>query len=311
VRQTDFHHEAFFYGDVDEFLAGAIPFLREGLDAGEAAMVAVGRSRTDALRAELNGEAEQVCFVDMEALGRNPARIIPAWQGFVEEGSSQDRPLRGIGEPVWPGRSEAEVEECQRHEWLLNHAFWDGPAWRLLCPYDSSALDDEVLSAALDSHSMSSGTWGSPDAAVGAALDPSAVAPFAGVLPASPAAATVFDFSRITLYEARERVRAAAAARGLSADRTFDLVAAVGELTANSILHGGGRGVLSLWEEEGAVVAEVADAGLIEEPLIGRTRPAPSQLGGRGLWMVNQLCDLVQVRSGSEGTTVRLRMAVA
>jgi hypothetical protein len=55
------------------------------------------------------------------------------------------------------------------------------------------------------------------------------------------------------------------------------------------------------------IVVEVADAGVIEQPLVGRLRPTVEQEGGRGLWIANQLCDLVQVRSGAEGTVVRLR----
>jgi anti-sigma regulatory factor (Ser/Thr protein kinase) len=58
-------------------------------------------------------------------------------------------------------------------------------------------------------------------------------------------------------------------------------------------------------------VVEVEDEGLIEEPLVGRIRPDHTQLSGRGLWLANQLCDLVQIRSGMHGTTVRLHAALA
>jgi anti-sigma regulatory factor (Ser/Thr protein kinase) len=34
--------------------------------------------------------------------------------------------------------------------------------------------------------------------------------------------------------------------------------------------------------------------------------PPLSDEGGRGLWLANQLCDLVQIRSGENGTVVRL-----
>jgi anti-sigma regulatory factor (Ser/Thr protein kinase) len=30
--------------------------------------------------------------------------------------------------------------------------------------------------------------------------------------------------------------------------------------------------------------------------------------GGRGLWLINQLCDLVQLRPAVDGLTVRLHM---
>jgi anti-sigma regulatory factor (Ser/Thr protein kinase) len=310
LDQTSFHHEAFFYGDADEFLAGALPFLRDGIEAGEPALVAVSRGRAEALRDELGDDAEGVSFVAMEELGRNPARIIPAWQRFVDEHGGRDRPVRGIGEPVWPGRGADEIDECERHEGLLNHAFWDGPAWRLLCPYDSGALDDRVLEAARHTHAVVSGSWLSVDEERQREIDPHAISPFAGVLPSNPPEAARLDFDRAALHEARAMVGSAAAAAGLSAERSFDLVAAVGELTANSVIHGGGRGVLTFWREERSLVVQVEDTGLIEEPLSGRVRPDPAQHNGRGLWMVNHLCDLAQVRSGEGGTTVRVWMSL-
>ncbi len=309
MGQTDFHHEAFFYEDADEFLAGALPFLREGAEAGEAALVAVRHDRMRALRAELNGSAAGISFVDMEELGRNPARIIPAWRQFVDE-HGRDSPIRGIGEPVWPGRGEAEIDECQRHEALLNHAFWDGPAWRLLCPYDSAALDEAVLDEARRSHAVVSGSWTGAEPGH-REIDPNAIAPFSGVLPRHPAEARELGFGRATLHDARSLVAAEASGAGLSSDRAFDLVAATGEMTANSVLHGGGGGTLRTWREEDCMVVEVEDSGTIEEPLTGRIRPDPGQHAGRGLWMVNHLCDLAQVRSGEDGTTVRVRMSLA
>jgi anti-sigma regulatory factor (Ser/Thr protein kinase) len=308
MTRAEFHHEAFLYADADEFLAGTVPFIREGLEAGEPALVAVAPAPSVALRAELGRDGEGVDFVDMEALGRNPARIIPFWRQFADEHGGPDRPLRGIGEPVWPGRSPAEVDECQRHELLLNYAFWDGPAWRLLCPYDSAGLEDDVLTAACESHACVSGSAAGREMVPAERLDPLACRPFDGTLPPRPSGASLLPFDRGGLHDARALVAEEARRAGLSSDRTFDLVAAVGELTANSVRHGGGGGMLGVWQEDGTVFAEVEDSGTIEEPLTGRVRPVLTQEGGRGVWMANQLCDLVQIRSGREGTTVRLRM---
>jgi anti-sigma regulatory factor (Ser/Thr protein kinase) len=58
------------------------------------------------------------------------------------------------------------------------------------------------------------------------------------------------------------------------------------------------------------MVFEVRDHGRIHDALVGRTRPAPDQLGGFGLWLAHQLCDLVQVRSSLAGNVVRLHMRV-
>ena len=70
----------------------------------------------------------------------------------VREHADGGRPVRGIGEPVWPGRSDSELDECQRHEALLNVAFAYGPAWSLLCPYDLDELDPRQIQAARVSH---------------------------------------------------------------------------------------------------------------------------------------------------------------
>jgi anti-sigma regulatory factor (Ser/Thr protein kinase) len=86
------------------------------------------------------------------------------------------------------------------------------------------------------------------------------------------------------------------------------MVLCADELAANSLLHGGGDGVLLLWREPDALVCEVSDSGTIADPLVGRASPSVDQLGGRGVWLANQLCDLVQVRSDASGTVVRLHV---
>jgi hypothetical protein len=97
-------------------------------------------------------DARGVQYLDMAELGANPARIIPAWQAFVDEHGGYQRPVRGLGEPVWAGRRAGEVVECQLHQALLNLAVApDVPLW-LLCPYDADALPEPVLTEAARSH---------------------------------------------------------------------------------------------------------------------------------------------------------------
>jgi anti-sigma regulatory factor (Ser/Thr protein kinase) len=94
----------------------------------------------------------------------------------------------------------------------------------------------------------------------------------------------------------------------LSTDRANDLLLAVNELATNTVRHGGGRGILKAWREPGALICEVTDAGRIQQPLVGRERPRLGQVGGYGLWLANQLCDLVQVRAFPTGGAVRVYM---
>jgi anti-sigma regulatory factor (Ser/Thr protein kinase) len=129
---------------------------------------------------------------------------------------------------------------------------------------------------------------------------------FAGELPPPAAESEVVAFGRAGLSEVRDRVAAAAERVGMGPSNVADLVIAASELAANSVMHGGGSGRLRLWEEGDRLLVEVEDRGRIEEPLVGRLRPGIAQEGGRGLWLANQLCDLVQIRSGEAGTRVRL-----
>jgi anti-sigma regulatory factor (Ser/Thr protein kinase) len=133
-------------------------------------------------------------------------------------------------------------------------------------------------------------------------------APFAEPLPDAPQDAHALAFDAGTLGAVRQLVAARAAAAGLWEQRAGDLVLAVDEVATNSVVHGGGQGVLRVWCEPDAMICEVSDDGAIVEPLAGRERPPDGHFGGRGLWLCNQLCDLVQLRSFADGGVVRLHM---
>ncbi|MFF7247470.1 anti-sigma factor RsbA family regulatory protein [Embleya sp. NPDC008237] len=301
---TMFRHDALLYAGIDEFVERTAGFVRAGLADGEAVGVAVIEPRAGALRKELGADADRVAWIDMERVGRNPARIIPVWQDWAE--SNGARVFRGIGEPIWAGRSPQEIVECRHHEALLNLAF-DDVAWQLLCPYDVSALDAEVIDGVRHSH---------PRVLAGAAERGGirlAAGDFAATLtgpalPAVPGHADRLAFRSGELAGVRSLVRRAMgnAARA----QVNHAILAVSEIAGNSIVHGGGHGTATVWIEDASFVCEIHDAGHIVDPLAGRHRPTPDQDGGRGLWMANQICDLVQIRStAAMGTTVRLRLS--
>ena len=307
LRRTHdgFRHEAFFWAGDEQFLAGTVPFIREGIAAGQPVMVAVTPARLGVLREALDGEAAGVAFVDMAQLGSNPARIIPAWRLFTDEHPGQ--PIRGIGEPIWHGRRLAELAECQMHEALLNMAVHaDTPLW-LMCPYDTGTLPDDVVAEAHRSHPVvvdvethrGSTTYGGAHH-LGKM--------FKAELPRVEVQVVVSHraFGADDYTAVRADVTAHAASVGLSTERTADLALGVHEVAVNSVRHGRGASELRIWVEHHALVCEVRGAGRITDPMIGRRPPSPGDDHGRGLWMANQLCDLVQVRSGKAGTTVRI-----
>jgi anti-sigma regulatory factor (Ser/Thr protein kinase) len=301
-----FQHEAFLYADEREFVDGTAAFLEEGLDAGEPALVVLPAAKIRLLRERLGQRAERVTFADMAVVGRNPGRILHAWYDFAGREVCGGRRARGIGEPVFPERSADELVECQRHERLLNLAFEGGPPWWLMCPYDTRALPARAVSEARRSHPalrLDGELYGN---ARYQPLDPAD--PPSRPLSPAPATACERTVDRASLDDVRARVRRDALRAGLGHDRAQDLVMAVSELAANSMRHGGGRGVLRSWDDGGDLVHEVRDAGVIADPLVGRRLPPPGALAGRGLWLVNQLCDLVELSSGAGGTVVRVHM---
>jgi hypothetical protein len=100
------------YAGIDEFVAGMSAFLRAGVAAGEPSLVVVSAEKIALLREALGDDADSVLFADMDGVGSNPARIIPAWREFVTAYGDTGRPLRGIGEPISPQRTSAEMVEC-------------------------------------------------------------------------------------------------------------------------------------------------------------------------------------------------------
>jgi anti-sigma regulatory factor (Ser/Thr protein kinase) len=296
-------HRGLLYRGVPEYLDALAAFVEEGLQAGEPVMVAVPGSKGNAIHDRVKHEGTY--FVDMAELGRNPGRIIPAVEEFLEH--HYDQPSRFVGEPIWVGRSAGEIAEATRHEALINVAFADRPM-TILCPYDGEALPTGVLDGLWRTHpevhdaglSKRSREYGDPS---------SVYADEDWPLSDRPAGVEVRPFqSDNDLSNLRVLVQQFGWRAGLSVDRVDDFVLAVSEVAGNSVRHGGGRGDLSLWRnDEGAVICEIRDAGHITDPLAGRHAPGPD-LDVTGLWLVNQLCDLVEIRSGPVGTRVRLTL---
>ena len=300
-----FRHEALLYAGEDELVARLDPFVREGLAAGEAVMVAVSDRKIRRLRETLGPAAAGVTFADMDDLGGNPGRIIHAWHEFAEPHLRAERPVRGVGEPISAARSADELVECQRHEELLNVAFGSGPGWTLVCPYDTAALAPAVIAECRCSHPHVRENGVSAASSEYRGLE-AISEPFAPPLPEPGATPHELAFDLSRLAGVRRTVAEAAKRANLDEDRAQDLVVAVHEVAANSVRHGGGAGLLRMWNGGAGVTCEIRDAGFIAEPLVGRLRPLDAANGGHGMWLANQLCDLVQVRSSQAGTVIRL-----
>jgi anti-sigma regulatory factor (Ser/Thr protein kinase) len=298
-----FVHPALFYRDQEEYLDGTVSFVREGLAAGDPVAVAVPGKNLALIRDALGEAAEAVRLLDMCEAGRNPGRIIPGVLRAFADAQPPGRRARIIGEPIWAGRSDTEYPACVQHEALINAAF-RGRTATILCPYDVERLPEHVLADAYATHPTVIPSGSRREQGSDAYAPEDVVARYNEALPPVPDALT-FAFDSNSLSQARHVAVGEGSRLGLTGVKLDDLALAVAELTTNSVVHGGGSGVLRLWTEDGYVACEVRDEGRLEDPLAGR-RPVPrDQRGGRGLLLVNLIADLVRVHRADDGTTVR------
>jgi anti-sigma regulatory factor (Ser/Thr protein kinase) len=298
-----FVHAALWYRTPAEFTAGVLPYVEAAAAAREPVMVASQGRNLQLLRAQMDGLGERVTFADLASIGGNPGRLL-GWMRQITE-QHRGQPVRYVHEAVWPSRRPEEVGEVIRHEALINQVVG---SWRVsvLCPYNLALGPDVITSAERthptlisDGHRQASVLY-DPQLLVPAECD----RPLADPPPDAAVLAYRDDLARVRAFTATHAHQA-----GLPDRRVRDLVIAVAELAANTLVHTSSAGTLSIWATMSEVVCQVHDSGCLEDPLIGRLRPDPADLGGgRGLWVANQLCDLVEIRTGRDGTQIRLHM---
>jgi anti-sigma regulatory factor (Ser/Thr protein kinase) len=294
-------HIALLYRESSEYSAAVDDFMKAGIAEQEPIFVAVPQSQLRLLSQP--AEDSLVNLAEMEELGRNPARIIAALRLFADQ--HPGRRIRYLGESLWLGRTKAERRETERHEALLNLAFAEGQV-TMMCPYNAAALPRSAINIASRTHPVvlsggrqrSSRHYGGPD---------ESPAHLTQKLPEPPARALVMAYDS-DLHPVRAFVSAAADRARLSAERSTDLVIAASEVAANTLRHTTGGGVIRLWHTAKEMLCQVDDGGYISDPLAGYFRPTGDVPGKQGLWLVNQICDLVELRTAETGTSIRLHM---
>jgi anti-sigma regulatory factor (Ser/Thr protein kinase) len=297
-----FVHEALLYQDADEFLAGILPFVAGGLDAGEPVLIAVPGPRIDVIADVLGPAAMPIRFMDMSLAGDNPGRIIP-WVLYPFLAEYQGRRVRIVGEPVWAGRSHLEYPACAQHEAMINIAFHGSDA-SILCPYDTRELEPHMIEDTFRTHPVMVRGERREDSHGYAPDD--VVEEYNLPLDEVPAGAATLTFGGDGLPAVRDFVALHGGQAGLDRRRVAELQLATNELATNAVTHGGGKGTLSMWRSGLGVFCEVRDDGHATERLVGRVPPAVDSLSGRGLVLVNYLCDLVRPYCGPDGTVVRV-----
>jgi len=297
------NHHAYLYDDERDYLSCLSEFVQAGLRNAEPVFVAVPGRHAAVLRELLGAESPLLRYGAMTETGRNPARLIPELYAFVAEHPGQR--VRYIGESAWPGRTDAELCEAARHEALLNLAFATTSV-SIMCPYDIRALAADVVGRVQRTHPAILQA-GQTQPATGYAGQGVVPAECDDPLPAPPADAQTLGYET-SLRQVRDLVASHGAALGMAADQIMNLVIAAGEITANTLRHTTAGGTFWVWHTGEEIICQVQDQGWITDPLAGRQRHSPED-SGHGLWVVNQVCDLVEIRtSQAGGTIIRLHM---
>lgn len=286
-------HELVPFSGPGGFVAAAMDSAAEALADGSVPVIVARADDLAEIRAGLGDEGRTVVGIDRSVAGRNPARLIPTLQHHVDATPGS---LHCIGQPARPEDSEAVRAEMALHDLMLQLPAFRSWDCRVTCAYDAG-LHADVVAELAASHRHQSDPEDAVDRVRARPLSP------------RPANSEELGVDRTTLTALRGFIERRAVRAGLDEERVDDLVYAVNEAVTNSICHGEGRARVSFWVgEDGAVTCEVRDRGWIRDPLAGRIAPLPDRPSGRGLWLVNQLCDLVQLRSSPAGTLLRLHI---
>jgi len=304
---TPYTHEALFFPSSGALLDAAVPWLREGLQVGEGAVLVCTEDNNTALAAAL-GEDPRVLVLPRAAVYRKAVDAVAFYHDLVTgRVSAGQRRVRLLGEVGFDTRPQGH-DEWRRFEAVCNHALAPLPLWSV-CAYDTRALPGPLLDTAWLTH-----PWLRADGVRtlnGAFIEPARL--LMGLRrPLDPPAGAVSTVSLTQpgeLPELRRWLRAKLDAAPAGAQAADDAVLAVDEVAANGLRHGRPPVEVALWLTPTHVVCDITDHGTgIADPLAGYAPPDPLQLleGGAGLWMTRRLCVDVATAWTPTGFTVRL-----
>jgi hypothetical protein len=303
VNGSGFVHQGCVYSSDDEFLRMAVPFIDEGLRRREPVLVTTTPLNLDLVQAALGRHARKVDYAETAFLGRRPPQRVAAFTGYRHR-HPRAAQVRILAEPVWSGRSARQVEAWECMESALN-AVLAGTGIHMICPYDARTVEPGIVGNARRTHPhMVNGT----DVAVSRSYtEPVAfVRHRAAPLPARPDDAVTLAFTG-DLSRLRHAVVMETALLGLSGEGLMIFSAAVGELLTGLGAGGEPRPSVALWAAPGEVVCDLRlPAAASLDPFIGLHPPTLDPRPGDGFWLARQICDHLDVRSGPDGTTIRL-----
>jgi anti-sigma regulatory factor (Ser/Thr protein kinase) len=308
-----YEHDALLYEDQAHLVAVATRFLQDGLDAGDAAVIAASGQTASVLRDAVDGDPRVHILERGDAYRARTPTAITTFRRLADERSAGGaRRVRVIGEVDF-GTTERDWLEWQRYESVINKALADWPLWGL-CVFDTQRLPEPLLESARRTH-----PW--VHTPTGRSLNPDFVAP-ADYLRTLPIPVEPLEDTPPRLWASDVPdfvgLRRAVAAELSTVDAPRDLIEdyllAVDEMSSNAVRHGKPPVSLRLWIGEDRIVCTIDDHGPgFDDPFAGYGPAHGEDLsrGGMGLWLARQLCDHVDISGDEDGTHVRLTIRLA
>ncbi|MFZ5870879.1 MAG: anti-sigma factor RsbA family regulatory protein [Actinomycetota bacterium] len=280
-------HQAVFYRSHDDLLQAVVPFLEEGMAAGEATVAITTEDVAARLKAALNGE-RRLAVMDAREVFSRPIDALEAYRAVTEaELEAGARRVRLLGE-VAPGT----MGSWYRWAWFeaASNRLLAGLPLSALCLYDEQALSPAVLDVGRRAHPAVRAGDGWRD-------NHDFVPPESMLRPLGrqeledlPTQTPDLRLVDVTDSTAARR-ELATVVRRLAGARGDDLVGAVSELLTNARQHGRPPVGLDLWCRDGTLVCVVSDGGPgIDDPLVGFQPPLLPDAGA-GLWLARNLVD--------------------
>jgi anti-sigma regulatory factor (Ser/Thr protein kinase) len=300
MQLRGFRHNALVYDSQDEYLAVAVPFLTEGVEAGEGAIVAHTKPGLAVMREALGPAAAEVTFVDVSSAYTRPAQTLAAYHEVYAEQLRKTATLRAVAD-VQFGPDPAEWDLWTGYEAVFNHSFAHLPAW-VLCSYNANGTPDQIIEGVWQTHPevVDGDTW----TRSGDYEDPADL-----LRRLTPAPTPLGDLRPIAfgrdLEEFRERLARELVAEGVSEAKALDMLLAATEVAANAIEHGGGVEAVRVGRAQGRFVCEIVDRGIgFDDPTAGYL--APREGVGTGLWIARQLTWQIEFFRSESGFTARV-----
>jgi anti-sigma regulatory factor (Ser/Thr protein kinase) len=300
TEARELRHSALVYESQDEYLARAVPFLKEGIEAGEGAIVAHTKRGLATMREALGTEAAQVTFVDVSSAYTRPARTLAGYHKVYVEQLQRTPTVRAVAD-VQFGPDPAEWDLWIAYEAVFNRSFEHLPTW-VICSYNANGTPDRIIEGVWQTHpEVGAGkTWGpsdryeDPDELLRRLTPPPVPLPELRSIP----------FSR-NVEELRERLAQELAAEEVSKTQSLDMLLAATEVAENALQHGGGVEEVRVGRTDGRFVCEIVDRGEgFDDPTAGYL--APRMGVGSGLWVARQLTWRLEFFHAPAGFTARL-----